>query len=112
VSLSREGEAAKYSAILRPNAQVELAATTPASPSSCAPLLYLRDFGIARRGYQQPARFLSFYTRQDAGQWRHGRAVTVSVEMRKSTSSSGSELRPVGASTRCAGRCPRLGGQA
>jgi multidrug efflux pump subunit AcrB len=47
-------------------------------------LLYLRDLGIARRGYQHPARFLSFYTRQDAGLWRRGRAVTVSVEMRKS----------------------------
>jgi multidrug efflux pump subunit AcrB len=47
-------------------------------------LLYLRDLGIARRGYQHPARFLSFYTRQDAGQWRRGRAVTVSIEMRKS----------------------------
>jgi multidrug efflux pump subunit AcrB len=47
-------------------------------------LLYLRDLGIARRGYQHPARFLSFYTHKDAGGWRRGRAVTVSVEMRKS----------------------------
>jgi multidrug efflux pump subunit AcrB len=47
-------------------------------------LLYLRDLGIARRGYQHPARFLSFYTHRDAGGWRRGRAVTVSVEMRKS----------------------------
>src|SRR5436309_5362965 len=47
-------------------------------------LLYLRDLGIARRGYQHPARFLSFYTHKDASGWRHGRAVTVSVEMRKS----------------------------
>src|SRR5213593_33955 len=46
-------------------------------------LLYLRDLGIARRGYQHPARFLSFYTHRDAGGWRRGRAVTVSVEMRK-----------------------------
>jgi len=47
-------------------------------------LLYLRDLGIARRGYQHPARFLSFYTSRDAnGRWRRGRAITVSVEMRK-----------------------------
>ena len=46
-------------------------------------LLYLRDLGIARRGYQHPARFLSFYTHRDAGGWHRGRAVTVSVEMRK-----------------------------
>src|SRR5207249_3148812 len=42
-----------------------------------------RDLGIARRGYQHPARFLSFYTHRGAGGWRRGRAVTVSVEMRK-----------------------------
>jgi multidrug efflux pump subunit AcrB len=47
-------------------------------------LLYLRDLGIARRGYQHPARFLSFYTHKDGEKWRRGRAVTVSVEMRKS----------------------------
>ena len=48
-------------------------------------LLHLRDLGIARRGYQHPARFHSFYThRDDASGWRRGRAVTVSVEMRKS----------------------------
>lgn len=46
-------------------------------------LLYLRDLGIARRGYQHPARFLSFYTHRDAGGWHRGRAVTVSIEMRK-----------------------------
>src|SRR5204863_2789152 len=47
-------------------------------------MLYLRDLGVARRGYQHPARFLSFYTHRDASGWRRGRAVTVSVEMRKS----------------------------
>ena len=47
-------------------------------------LLYLRDLGIARRGYQHPARFLSFYTHKDASGWHRRRAVTVSVEMRKS----------------------------
>jgi multidrug efflux pump subunit AcrB len=47
-------------------------------------LLYLRDLGIARRGYEHPARFLSFHTHRDASGWPSGRAVTVSVEMRKS----------------------------
>ncbi len=47
-------------------------------------LVYLRDLGIARRGYQHPARFLSFYTVKDAsGAWHRRRAITVSVEMRK-----------------------------
>jgi multidrug efflux pump subunit AcrB len=47
-------------------------------------LVYLRDLGIARRGYQHPARFLSFYTVKDAGgAWQRRRAITVSVEMRK-----------------------------
>jgi multidrug efflux pump subunit AcrB len=47
-------------------------------------LVYLRDLGIARRGYQHPARFLSFYTAKDStGAWRRKRAITVSVEMRK-----------------------------
>jgi multidrug efflux pump subunit AcrB len=47
-------------------------------------LMYLRDLGIARRGYQHPARFLSFYTVKDAsGSWHRRRAITVSVEMRK-----------------------------
>jgi len=47
-------------------------------------LLHLRDLGIARRGYQHPARFLSFFTHKDASGWRRGRGVTVSIEMRKS----------------------------
>ena len=57
---------------------------TAIGQASNGTLLYLRDLGIARRGYQHPARFLSFYTRKDADGWRRGRAVTVSVEMRKS----------------------------
>jgi multidrug efflux pump subunit AcrB len=47
--------------------------------------LYLRDLGIARRAYQHPARFLAYYNYRDAnGAWRRGRAVTLSVEMKKS----------------------------
>src|SRR5262245_57721903 len=58
--------------------------TTVIGQAANGTLLYLRDLGIARRGYQHPARFLSYYTHKAAGKWRRGRAVTVSVEMRKS----------------------------
>src|SRR5262249_44681253 len=46
--------------------------------------LYLRDLGSAHRGYQHPARFLSYYThRGDSGRWQRGRAITLSTEMKK-----------------------------
>jgi multidrug efflux pump len=46
--------------------------------------LYLRDLATARRSYQHPARFLSYYTWHDAhGKWQTGPAITLSVEMKK-----------------------------
>ena len=46
--------------------------------------LYLRDLGTAHRGYQHPARFLSYYTYRDGdGRWQRGRAITLSTEMKK-----------------------------
>ena len=46
--------------------------------------LYLRDLGSAHRGYQHPARFLSYYThRAEGGRWQRGRAITLSTEMKK-----------------------------
>jgi multidrug efflux pump subunit AcrB len=46
--------------------------------------LYLRDLGSVHRGYQHPARFLSYYTERDErGQWHRGRAITLSTEMKK-----------------------------
>ncbi len=46
--------------------------------------LYLRDLGSVHRGYQHPARFLSYYTwRGEDGPWQRGRAITLSVEMKK-----------------------------
>src|SRR5262245_29934183 len=46
--------------------------------------LYLRDLGSAHRGYQHPARFLSYYTyRGGDGQWQRGRSITLSTEMKK-----------------------------
>jgi multidrug efflux pump subunit AcrB len=46
--------------------------------------LYLRDLAMARRSYQHPARFLSYYAWRDQnGPWRRGRAITLSTEMKK-----------------------------
>jgi len=46
--------------------------------------LYLRNLATARRGYQHPAQFLSYYTWRDQnGNWLRGRAITVSTEMKK-----------------------------
>ena len=46
--------------------------------------LYLRNLAVARRGYQHPAQFLSYYTWRDRdANWRRGRAITISTEMKK-----------------------------
>jgi multidrug efflux pump subunit AcrB len=46
--------------------------------------LYLRDLGSAHRGYQHPARFLSYYTsRGGDNRWQRGRSITLSTEMKK-----------------------------
>jgi len=46
--------------------------------------LYLRDLAVARRSYQHPASFLSYYTWFDqGGNWQRGRAITLSTEMKK-----------------------------
>ncbi|HEU4938539.1 MAG TPA: efflux RND transporter permease subunit [Vicinamibacterales bacterium] len=46
--------------------------------------LYLRDIGSVHRGYQHPPKLLSYYTwRDEAGRWLRGRAITLSVEMKK-----------------------------
>src|SRR5215472_1194797 len=43
--------------------------------------LYLRNLATARRSYQHPARFLSYYTWRDQnGNWQNGRAITLAVE--------------------------------
>lgn len=45
--------------------------------------VYLRDLVEVARGYQNPPRYLNFYTWQDAsGVWRRSRAVTLAVQMR------------------------------
>jgi multidrug efflux pump subunit AcrB len=46
--------------------------------------LYFRDLGTVHRGYQHPARLLSYYTWRDQhGEWQRGRAITLSTEMKK-----------------------------
>ena len=46
--------------------------------------IYLRDIGSVHRGYQHPARLVSFYTwRDESGRWLRGRAITLSTEMKK-----------------------------
>ena len=46
--------------------------------------IYLRDIGSVHRGYQHPARLLSYYTwRDQGGRWLRGRAITLSTEMKK-----------------------------
>jgi multidrug efflux pump len=46
--------------------------------------LYLRDIGSVHRGYEHPARLVSYYTWRGAGgRWLRGRAITLSVEMKK-----------------------------
>ena len=45
--------------------------------------LYLRDVATVARGYESPARFLNFYGHRDqTGEWRRARAVTLAVQMR------------------------------
>jgi multidrug efflux pump subunit AcrB len=48
---------------------------TAIGQASNGTLLYLRDLGIARRGYQHPARFLSFDTHKDPSGWGRRRGV-------------------------------------
>jgi multidrug efflux pump subunit AcrB len=44
--------------------------------------LYLRDVADVVRSYDQPARFLNFYSWRDAnGQWQRTRSITLSVQM-------------------------------
>jgi multidrug efflux pump subunit AcrB len=44
---------------------------------------YLRDLVDIVRGYESPARYLNYFNARDAqGNWRRGRAITISVQMR------------------------------
>ncbi|HQG34157.1 MAG TPA: efflux RND transporter permease subunit [Syntrophales bacterium] len=57
---------------------VLLTASTSGAP------LYLRDLMTITRSYENPVRFLNFYTSKDAaGNWYRSRAVTLAVQMRE-----------------------------
>src|SRR5215475_3077204 len=46
-------------------------------------LVYVRDLVDVMRGYESPARFQNFFNwRDNAGNWRRSRAITLSVQMR------------------------------
>jgi multidrug efflux pump len=62
--------------------QQEIGEVIIARSDSGAPV-YLRDLVDISHGYQNPPRFLNFYTWQDAtGAWRRSRAITLAVQMR------------------------------
>jgi len=52
--------------------------------SSSGTPMYLRDLMTITRSYENPVRFLNFYTHRDAaGNWHRSRAVTLAVQMRE-----------------------------
>jgi multidrug efflux pump subunit AcrB len=58
--------------------------TTVFAQSANGTPVYLRDIGSVHRGYEHPARLVSYYTWRDAdGRWLRGRAITLSTEMKK-----------------------------
>jgi multidrug efflux pump subunit AcrB len=60
----------------------ELADLLIASSPSGSPV-YLRDVAEVMRGYENPARYLNYYTWKDKrGEWHRTRAITLSVQMR------------------------------
>ena len=52
-------------------------------PAANGASVYLRDLAHILRGYESPARYLNYFnSRDDDGNWRRSRAVTLSVQMR------------------------------
>ena len=72
--------------IINPSGQFEsrdaIGGVAVAKTSTGAPV-YLRDLVKIFPGYQSPATYLNYYTRQDpSGQWHRSRAVTLAIYMR------------------------------
>ena len=72
--------------IINPSGQFEsreaIGEVAVAKTSTGAPV-YLRDLVKIFPGYQSPATYLNYYTRQDpTGQWQRSRAVTLAIYMR------------------------------
>src|SRR5258707_6444960 len=79
-------EAGQRQIIINPSGQFEsrdaIGEVAVAKTSTGAPV-YLRDLVKIFPGYQSPATYLNYYTRQDpAGQWQRSRAVTLAIYMR------------------------------
>jgi multidrug efflux pump subunit AcrB len=52
-------------------------------PAANGSTVYLRDLAPIVRGYENPARYLNYFnSRDEQGNWRRSRAVTLSVQMR------------------------------
>jgi multidrug efflux pump subunit AcrB len=81
-----EFETGQRQIIINPSGQFEsrdaIGEVAVAATSTGAPV-YLRDLVKIFPGYQSPATYLNYYTRQDAsGQWQRNRAVTLAIYMR------------------------------
>jgi len=72
--------------ILNPSGQfntVKAIGDVAVSTTSTGAPVYLRDLVEISRGYQSPARYLNYYTWQDANhQWHRSRAITLAIYMR------------------------------
>jgi multidrug efflux pump subunit AcrB len=81
-----EFETGQRQIIINPSGQFEsrdaIGEVAVAATSTGAPV-YLRDLVKIFPGYQAPATYLNYYTRQDpTGQWQRSRAVTLAIYMR------------------------------
>src|SRR6202795_2873746 len=81
-----EFETGQRQIIINPSGQFEsrdaIGEVAVAKTSTGAPV-YLRDLVKIFPGYQSPATYLNYYTRQDpTGQWQRSRAVTLAIYMR------------------------------
>jgi multidrug efflux pump subunit AcrB len=81
-----EFETGQRQIIINPSGQFEsrdaIGGVAVAKTSTGAPV-YLRDLVKIFPGYQSPATYLNYYTRQDpTGQWQRSRAVTLAIYMR------------------------------
>src|SRR5258705_926521 len=79
-------ETGQQQVILNPSGQfqnINAIGAVAVSTSSVGAPVYLRDLVEISRGYQSPAQYLNYYTRENPkGQWLRSRAVTLAIYMR------------------------------
>src|SRR5712672_1321254 len=79
-------ETGQQQLILNPSGQfqnINAIGDVAVSSSSVGATVYLRDLVEISRGYQSPAQYLNYYTRENPkGQWLRSRAVTLAIYMR------------------------------